>query len=83
MRFEMKYATAFLALMVVAGCNAQHGVSAKKSVGMPNPASVYCQEKGGKLEMVEMNSGTVGYCVLPNGERIEEWALYRRDHNQS
>ena len=50
------------------------------SVGMANPASVYCQQLGGKLDMVESESGTSGYCTLPSGERIEEWALYRRDH---
>ncbi|MGL5394791.1 MAG: DUF333 domain-containing protein, partial [Shewanella sp.] len=23
-----------------------------------------------------------GMCTLPNGEQIEEWALFRRDHPQ-
>lgn len=48
--------------------------------GLPNPASVYCEEQGGTLEIVTGDTGgQVGICVLPNGERIEEWELFRRD----
>ena len=50
------------------------------AIGMANPASVYCEKVGGKLDIVNENAGQVGYCTLPGGERIEEWALYRRDH---
>lgn len=50
------------------------------SIGLANPASVYCQQLGGKLDMVESDAGTTGYCTLPSGERVEEWALYRRAH---
>ncbi len=49
---------------------------------MANPASVYCIDQGGKLEMVKTPEGEVGYCNLPSGERIEEWALFRRNHHQ-
>ncbi|MSE17942.1 DUF333 domain-containing protein, partial [Pantoea agglomerans] len=24
--------------------------------------------------------GITTYCLLPSGERIEQWALYHRDH---
>ncbi|WP_346211206.1 DUF333 domain-containing protein [Hafnia paralvei] len=47
---------------------------------MANPASVYCQQVGGTLEMVQTDSGTVGYCHLPTGEKIEEWTLFHRDN---
>ena len=51
------------------------------AIGMANPASVYCRQHGGKLEIVkDKDGGEVGYCTLPGGERIEEWALFRRDH---
>lgn len=50
-------------------------------VGTANPASVYCVERGGKVVMVKSPSGAEsGVCVLPNGDRIDEWELYRRDH---
>jgi len=42
-----------------------------------NPASVYCIQQGGKLEIVETEKGQIGICVLPDGRRIEEWAFYR------
>ncbi|AWM80070.1 hypothetical protein DKL61_06710 [Gammaproteobacteria bacterium ESL0073] len=47
---------------------------------MANPASVYCEQIGGKLEIKNSTDGQYGMCTLPNGEQIEEWALYRRDH---
>lgn len=50
------------------------------SVGIANPASVYCQKVGGTLDIVKDQAGEVGFCTLPNGARIEEWELYRRDN---
>jgi len=47
---------------------------------MANPASVHCEKMGGKLDIVKGTDGDSGYCNLPGGERIEEWALYRRDN---
>ena len=47
------------------------------ATGMPNPASVYCEEQGGTLEIVDEEGGQVGYCNLPDGTRIEEWEYYR------
>lgn len=48
---------------------------------MANPASVYCRQLGGKLDIAkDKDGGEVGYCTLPGGERIEEWELFRRDH---
>ncbi len=44
---------------------------------LPNPASAYCIGLGGRLEIVRTPQGEVGYCKLPDGRRIEEWALYR------
>jgi putative hemolysin len=43
-----------------------------------NPASVYCVERGGRVEIVNTKKGQIGICVFPNGRRIEEWKLYRR-----
>lgn len=44
---------------------------------LPNPASVYCEEQGGTLEIVDSPEGQYGICVLPDGTRCEEWAFYR------
>ncbi|EXT55865.1 I78 family peptidase inhibitor [Acinetobacter sp. 25977_2] len=43
----------------------------------PNPASQYCVEQGGKLEIRNETNGQVGYCHLPNGQVVEEWKLFR------
>jgi putative hemolysin len=42
-----------------------------------NPASVYCIERGGHLEIMNEAAGQVGYCVLADGRRVEEWAFFR------
>ncbi len=41
-----------------------------------NPASVYCQEQGGILEIRNLEEGQVGYCIK-EGKECEEWAFYR------
>jgi len=45
-------------------------------VGLANPASQYCVEQGGQLNLVDETAGQVGYCTLPDGTRIEEWELF-------
>jgi len=42
-------------------------------IGVPNPASFYCQEMGYELKMVDENGGTKGICVFPNAAECEEW----------
>lgn len=45
-----------------------------------NPASVYCVENGGKLEIrTGKNGGQVGYCKFNNGKECEEWAFFRKE----
>lgn len=50
------------------------------NIGPANPASVYCQQSGGKTEIIKAESGRTGYCHLPGGERVEEWTYYRKNH---
>lgn len=69
-----------LLLLVTAlldGC-AQSGTPAP--IGMPNPASTYCIQLGGQLDIKSAPQGQYGVCTLPSGAQIEEWTLYRRDH---
>jgi len=42
-----------------------------------NPASVYCEEHGGKLTIVIGDEGQSGICTLVNGSVCEEWAFMR------
>jgi len=47
---------------------------------LANPASVYCVDQGGTLEIAQEAEGEVGYCNLPDGTRIEEWEYYRTNN---
>jgi putative hemolysin len=44
---------------------------------LANPASEFCVEQGGSVEIVSEAGGEVGYCNLPDGTRIEEWEYFR------
>ena len=45
---------------------------------MPNPASVYCEQNGNKLEIQTAADGSQsGVCVFPDGSTCEEWAYFR------
>jgi hypothetical protein len=45
---------------------------------MPNPASVYCEQHGGKLEIVAAAEGSQsGLCIFPDGSKCDEWAYFR------
>lgn len=45
---------------------------------LPNPASEYCEQKGGKLEIRTAADGSqTGICLFQDGSQCEEWAFYR------
>lgn len=73
---RLRYFSLFLPF-ALAAC-ASHEEAPK--AGMANPASVYCEEQGGTLEIKQNADGQYGMCTLPDGTQIEEWNLYRRDH---
>ncbi len=82
----------FVRLMNVAGaaialsaCATSSAPSAdEKPVGMANPASVHCLEKGGRLESKKnAEGGEYALCHLPDGTVVEEWELYRRDQGKN
>jgi len=76
-RFGMKIIMMAASTLLLTACAPQS--DKPRPVGMANPASVYCEKVGGKLDIVKGPNGESGYCTLPGGERIEEWTLYRRD----
>ncbi len=46
--------------------------------GMPNPASVYCEENGNQLEIQTAADGSQsGVCIFPDGSVCDEWAYFR------
>ena len=75
--------TLFTTSMLAAGCASQPEPKPEPParIGMPNPASAYCVQKGGKLSFQKDAAGNdTGLCTLPDGTVVEEWALFRRDH---
>lgn len=46
--------------------------------GLPNPASLYCEENGNQLEIQTASDGSQsGVCVFPDGSTCDEWAYFR------
>ncbi len=46
--------------------------------GLPNPASAYCEQQAGRLEIrTAADGGQYGVCLFPDGSECDEWAFYR------
>jgi putative hemolysin len=61
--------------MIVSGCGP---TTVEPTIGLANPASVYCEEQGYTLEMrTDADGGQHGMCIFPDGSECEEWAFYR------
>lgn len=75
MRFPKSTVLLVLALALT-GCGGDE--ENENETGLPNPASVYCEEQGGRLEIrSDESGGQGGFCVFPDGSECEEWAFYR------
>ncbi|WKZ35066.1 MAG: DUF333 domain-containing protein [Anaerolineales bacterium] len=60
-------------LMALTAC-----ASPQTQAGLPNPASVYCEQNGNKLEIRTAPDGSQsGVCIFPDGSVCDEWAYYR------
>jgi putative hemolysin len=45
---------------------------------LPNPASVYCEQQGGKIEIrTDSDGGQYGVCLFQDGSECDEWAYFR------
>jgi putative hemolysin len=47
----------------------------RETSAIPNPASVYCIEKGGESILATSSTGQYGICLFPDGKQCEEWAM--------
>jgi putative hemolysin len=64
-----------VAALALASCGDDNGPDG----GLANPASVFCEEQGGTVEIVTDADGNQGgICQLPDGTRIEEWEYFRQ-----
>jgi putative hemolysin len=51
---------------------------ARPKVGIANPASTHCIDKGGTLSVEKRpDGGEYGVCVFADNQQCEEWALFR------
>ncbi|MCB0201674.1 MAG: DUF333 domain-containing protein, partial [Anaerolineae bacterium] len=83
-RKSMLPAAGFLvlaAMLALAGCVAGQPVvvpAATSAPGLANPASVYCADNGGTLDIRSDAAGNqTGVCVFPDGSECDEWAYFR------
>ena len=67
-------------LLALSACTPTIANPDHPSVGLANPASTYCIEQGGTLDIRTSDNGDqTGYCVFENGNECEEWAYYRHE----
>ena len=70
--------TLLLGVLIIAACGPKATPApTEPAIGLPNPASVYCADQGGKSETRTEAGGEVGYCLFPDGSECDEWAFYR------
>jgi putative hemolysin len=51
-----------------------------KGAELANPASVYCEEQGYRVDMRTAEDGSqAGVCVFTDGSECDEWAFYRKE----
>jgi putative hemolysin len=75
-RFAITVAVLIIAALAVAAC----GGTTTPTANMPNPASVFCEEKGGKVEIRTAADGSQqGFCLFSDGTECDEWAFYREE----
>lgn len=50
---------------------------------LADPSAVFCVERlGGRFEIERGPAGERGVCVLPDGRRVDAWALFRAHHGE-
>lgn len=67
-------------LLALSACTVlqRHEPTEAPQAGLPNPASVYCEQNGNTLEIVTAADGSQsGVCIFPDGNTCDEWAYFR------
>ena len=66
-----------IGIVLSVSCNPVQ-IDPTSQANIPNPASVYCEQQGNKLEIVTAADGSQnGVCVFPDGSSCDEWAYFR------
>ncbi|MBN1316115.1 MAG: DUF333 domain-containing protein [Anaerolineales bacterium] len=72
--------TLIITLLCLAACQPAAAGSPTPTVepaNMPNPASKFCEDQGGELEIRSSETGQQGFCKFDDGSECDEWAYYR------
>ncbi|MFN2144690.1 MAG: DUF333 domain-containing protein [Anaerolineales bacterium] len=70
--------TILVTILAGTACGPASPEEEPEDIGMANPASVYCEEQGGTLEIrTSKDSSQFGMCVFDDGSECEEWAYFR------
>ncbi len=65
------------ALVTLGACSPGRAAPTSQAA-LPNPASVYCEQNGGKLDLRTGAAGGVsGICLFPDGSECDEWTYFR------
>ncbi len=80
-----RFVTFIIVLTALTACTAlptpaapEPAETAMLQAGMPNPASVYCEQNGNQLEIRTAADGSQnGVCIFPDGSTCDEWAYFR------
>jgi len=78
-----------LAAALLAACGDDDGGDAEGTgsdggAGLANPASVFCEQQGGTVEIVTADDGSQsGMCQLADGTEVDEWQYFREYHTDS
>lgn len=79
----MKKFIALSFIIILCGCTSSSGGERNKTgAALANPASTFCAEQGGEVEIRDEENGQVGYCHLEDGTEIEEWEFFRKNDEQ-
>ena len=72
-------------LMMYRSTNMENDNSSEEpTVWMPNPASVYCEEQWGTVNIVKDEEWNETWmCKLADGTEVEEWEYYRANHPEN
>jgi inhibitor of cysteine peptidase len=71
-------AVCFIGLLAFGCAQKAQNQTVSDNTTIANPASVFCAQNGGTLNIVTAADGSQsGLCVFPNGSQCEEWAYYR------
>lgn len=73
--------TALLVAVLMAACErTPERTPVPTQAALPNPASVFCEEQGGTLDIrTDASGGQTGFCVFSDGTECEEWAFFRNE----